>query len=287
MATKKPDLKAELKALEQKESQLIADIQQQEAEIKDAKIALQLVEKPLPVPVVAGVLVVFDSLKTLTDGQESETAKQLQIDNFKSAVLGCESNLERLNSELLQLKSDIVKVKEDIDFETNYLPHFQNLKTGYTKRSDALKNREKSALNDLARYKSERDSLELFFAGKKVSLHFLPMGANPDVYLQRLTNEYIPQKQRELENIQSVEITDTDLLADKDFIAWLKARVSVDSAVNELVKSQAKYLEDLKLFKSLAKNNAKGLDFAVDSLPYELNTVSIVDEKIGLSKVNL
>ena len=287
MATKKPDLKAQLKDLQLQESQLLADIQKQETEIKDAKTALQLVEKPLPVPVVAGVLGVFDSLKTLTDGQESETAKQLQIDNFKSAVLGCEENLERLNSELLQLKSDIVKVKEDIDFETNYLPHFQNLKAGYTKRSDALKNREKSAQNDLARYQADKAALEMFFAGKKVSLHFLPMGANPDSYLQRLTNEYIPQKERELESIQAVEVTDADLLADRDFIAWLKARVNLDHAATELVKSQAKYLEDLKLFKSVAKDNQKGLDFAVDSLPYELKLVDIVDEKIGLSRVIL
>ena len=287
MATKKPDLKAELKALEQKETRLITDIQQQETEIKDAKTALQLVEKPLPVPVVAGVLGVFDSLKTLTDGQESETAKQLQIDNFKIAVSGCEENLERLNSELLKLKTDIVKIKADIDFEVNYLPYFDKLKTGYTLRSDALKRRETSAQNDLSRYQADKAALEMFFQGRKVSLHFLPMGANPDRYLQKLTNEYIPQEEQELESIRAVTVTDADLLADRDFIAWLKARVNLDHAATELVKSQGKYLEDLKAFKALAINNSKGLDFAVDSLPYEVKVVDIVDEKIGLSKVNL
>ena len=228
---------------------------------------------------------VFDSLKSVIDGQESEAAKQLQIDNFKTALEQCETNLDKLNADLLKVRSDILKLREEIDFAEQYLPYFERLKTGYTKRSDALKNRERAVLSDLTRYKSERDSLELYFSGKKVSLHFLPMGVNPTNYLEKLKNERIPQKEQELENIQSVEITDTDLLADKDFREWLKARVNVDFAANELVKSQEKYLQDLKLFKTVAKDNTKGLDFKLDALPYELQVVEVTEQKITVSKV--
>jgi hypothetical protein len=93
MPVKKPDLKADLVKLEQQENQLIADIQAQEKEINDVKTALDLIKKPLPVPVVSGVLGVFDSLKTVVDNEKTELDKKAQIRKFKTALKQCESNL--------------------------------------------------------------------------------------------------------------------------------------------------------------------------------------------------
>ena len=188
---------------------------------------------------------------------------------------------------MLKVRSDIIKLREEIDFNEQYLPYFDRIKIGYTKRSDSLKNREKAAQSDLTRYRSERDSLKMFFDGKKVSLHFFPMGANPQSYLDKLENIYIPNKEKELKNIQSTEITDADLLADRDFREWLKARVNVDFAASELVKSQEKYVQDLKAFKAMARDNTKGFDFSLDALPYELPLVNIIEQKLTVSRVNL
>ena len=281
-------LESQLTVLTSKEKQLTSDIALQQKEIEEAKTALDLAKRPLLIPVMAGVLSVYDSLKNNLDSQESDAERNAEIVKFSEAVTHCKLNLQRLETELSNVQAYIEKTREELQFVLEIAPHFDKFKSGYTKRHDFLKNRISAARREIATFQMYRHRIQQYLDGdRSIHLNFVPMGRSAADYLESINNKWIPSKERELEELENVKITDADLMADQDFLMWLECRVKLDKTVNSLIKSQERYVKDLAAFVSVAENNTKGLDFSFEMLPDSLKVIDIENEKIGLVEVNL
>ena len=240
---------------------LIKDIANKESLIKSLKIdieqfndAISLIENPTKYPVAAGALPPLEALKEVQSRAIDESERKAQLADAKSALSLSIESLDNLILEKSSLQNELTKIENEIIWHSEYMPLVPTYQHEFTAYADELNKQLSMCENDLRGYQDKQTKILSFISGNpnRYMLRDLYTGSLPlDRWLDRLTNDVIPQLQRKIEELKNTELP--ALESDAKFRTWLIARVKINEPLQALINAQNLYnsaLDELSNFES-------------------------------------
>ena len=239
-----------IKEIESKKS-LIAKFS---TDIEQFKDAIGLIEKPQKYPVAAGALPPLEALKEVQNRAVNESERQARLEDAKSALSLSVESLDSLILEKSSLQNELTKVESEINWYSVYSPLVPIYQHEFTLYSDKLNAELSMCEKDLKEYQDKQTKILSFISGNpnRYMLRDLYTGSLPlDRWLDRLTNDVIPQLQKKLEELKNTKLP--VLENDAKFRSWLIARVKINEPLQTLINAQNLYnsaLNELNNFES-------------------------------------
>ena len=261
--------------LKKNQVSLIKDIADKESLIKNLKIeieqfedAINLILKPTKYPVAAGALPPLEALKEVQNRAVNESERQSQLEDAKSALSLSLESLDNLILEKSSLQNELSKVENEIIWHSKYMPLVPIYQHEFTAYADELNKQLSMCENDLRGYQDKQTKILSFISGNpnRYMLRDLYAGSLPlDRWLDRLTNDVIPQLQRKIEELKNTELP--ALENDAKFRQWLVARVKINEPLQALINAQNMYNSALNELSNFETECNSVLNFKLYELP--------------------